>query len=148
MLRPYGFSHMITYTDSLANITADHLRGGFFAGWSRTLTPDTHLRTLQGADGVVLAIDDATGDVVGYVTMITDGVLAAFIPNIEVLAAYQGQGIGSELMRRMFDKLKAIPNIDLMCDRAVQPFYARFGMQPLDGMAVRKHDVEINQSGA
>ncbi|MFN8447167.1 MAG: GNAT family N-acetyltransferase [Anaerolineae bacterium] len=145
MLRPYGLPRMITYTDSLASITADHLRGGFFAGWSRTLTPETHLRTLHGADGIVLAIDDATGNVVGYVTMITDGVLSAFIPNIEVLAAYHGQGIGSELMRRMFDRLKAIPNIDLMCDPSVQPFYARFGMQPLGGMAIRKRDIDINE---
>ncbi|MCC6804698.1 MAG: GNAT family N-acetyltransferase [Anaerolineae bacterium] len=139
---------MIVYTNSLEGITADHLRGGFFAGWSRTVTPETHLRTLQGADGVVLAIDDATGSVVGYITMITDGVLSAFIPNIEVLAAYQGQGIGSELMRRMFDKLKAIPNIDLMCDPAVQPFYTRFGMQALGGMAIRKRDIDINKSDA
>ncbi len=143
---------MITYTDSLEGITAEHLRGepqgGFFAGWSRTLTPETHLRTLQGADGIVLAIDDATGSIVGYITMITDGVLSAFIPNIEVLVAYQGQGIGSELMRRMFDKLKAIPNIDLMCDSAVQPFYTRFGMQALGGMAIRKRDIDINKPDA
>ncbi len=136
---------MITYTDSLDGITADKLRGGFFAGWSRTLTPETHLRTLIGSSGVVLAIDSESGSVVGYVTMISDGVLSAFIPNIEVLKAYQGQGIGTELMRRMLEKLKAIPNIDLMCDPDVQPFYARLGMQPLGGMAIRKFDVDINE---
>ena len=149
MLRPYGHRLMITYTDSLTNITADHLRGeaqaGFFDGWSRPVTPEAHLRTLHGCDGVVLAIDDTTGSVVGYVTMISDGVLSAFIPNIEVLKPYQGQGIGTELMRRMFDKLKAIPNIDLMCDPDVQPFYARLGMQPLGGMAIRKQNIDINE---
>ncbi len=136
---------MITYTDSLEGITADKLRGEFFAGWSRALTPETHLRTLIGCDGVVLAIDSESGNVVGYVTMISDGVLSAFIPNIEVLKAYQGQGIGTELMRRMFEKLKTIPNIDLMCDPDVQPFYARLGMQPLGGMAIRKFDIDINE---
>ena len=135
---------MITSTDSLASITPDHLRGGFFAEWSRPLTPEIHLRTLHGSDAVVLALDDATGNVVGYVTMLTDGVLSAFIPNIEVLAAYQGQGIGSELMRRMLDKLSRIPNIDLMCDPKVQPFYARLGMRALGGMAIRKHDLQID----
>lgn len=136
---------MIIYTDSLDGITADKLRGEFFAGWSRKLTPETHLRTLIGCDGVVLAIDSESGSVVGYVTMISDGVLSAFIPNLEVLAAYQGQGIGTKLMRRMLDKLAAIPNVDLMCDPSVQPFYARLGMQPLGGMAIRKQDVEINE---
>lgn len=135
---------MITYTDSLDGITADHLRGGFFAEWSRPLTPEIHLRTLHGCDGVVLALDDATGHVVGYVTMLSDGVLSAFIPNLEVLAAYQGQGIGTELMRRMLEKLSRIPNIDLLCDPGVQPFYARLGMMPLHGMAIRKRDIQFD----
>ena len=46
----------------------------------------------DGCDGVVLARDDETGQVVGYVTMITDGVLAAFIPNLEVLKRIRGWG--------------------------------------------------------
>jgi ribosomal protein S18 acetylase RimI-like enzyme len=135
---------MITYTDSLDGITADHLRGGFFAEWSRPLTPELHLRTLHGCDGVVLALDDSTGSVVGYVTMLSDGVLSAFIPNLEVLAAYQGQGIGTELMRRMLEKLSRIPNIDLLCDPGVQAFYARLGMMPLSGMAIRKRDIQFD----
>lgn len=135
---------MITYTDSLTDITPDHLRGGFFAGWARPLTPEAHWRTLQGADGFVLAIDDSTGSVVGYITMLTDGVLSAFIPYLEVLEAYHRQGIGSELMRRMLDKLSAIPNIDLLCDAEMQPYYARFGMQPVPGMVIRKRHIPLD----
>ena len=135
---------MITYTDSLTAITPDHLRGGFFVGWSRPLTPERHLRMMQGSAEVILALDDVTGNVVGYITLLTDGYLSAFIPNLEVLAAYQGQGIGSELMRRMLEKLSHIPNIDLMCDPDVQPFYARFGMVPLSGMAIRKRDHQFS----
>lgn len=134
---------MISYTDSLEGITVDHLRGGFFAGWSRPLTPEIHLRTLRGATGIVLALDDVTGNVVGYITMISDGVLSAFIPNLEVLAAYQGQGIGTELMRRMLDRLSHIPNIDLICDPDVQPFYQRLGMIPYTSMLIRKHDLHF-----
>lgn len=139
-----GIERLITYTDSLDGITADQLRGGFFDGWSRSLTPETHLRTLHGCDGVVLALDDATGQVIGYITMLTDGVLSAFIPNIEVLPAYKGQGIGSELFRRMLEKLARIPNIDLMCDENVKPFYVRFGMRELGGMAFRRIEIDIN----
>lgn len=136
----------ITYTDSLDGISADQLRGGFFDGWSRTVKPETHLRTLHGSSAVVLAIDSDTGNVVGYITMLTDGVLSAFIPNIEVLPAYKAQGIGSELFRQMLDKLSKIPNIDLMCDENVKPFYARFGMVPLGGMASRKFDLNIDET--
>ena len=135
---------MMVYTDNLDGITADHLRGGFFAGWSSPLTPETHLRALRGADAVVLAVDDETDAVVGYITLLTDGVLSAFIPNIEVLSAYHGRGIGSELMRRMLEFVARIPNVDLLCDPDVQPFYARFGMQPCGGMVLRKRNLDIN----
>src|SRR5690242_12226838 len=136
---------MIRYTDSLDGITPDHLRGGFFAEWSKPLTPEIHLRTLRGCAAVVLAIDDSTGNVVGYVTLLTDWVLSAFIPNLEVLAAYQGQGIGTELMQRLFARLENIPNIDLLCDPGVVPFYARLGMIPCGGMVIRKAHVNFDK---
>ncbi|MBL8131597.1 MAG: GNAT family N-acetyltransferase [Anaerolineae bacterium] len=132
------------YTDSLDGITPDHLRGGFFEGWTRPLTPEQHLRTLKGCSGCLLAFDEAGGMVVGYITVLTDGVLSAFIPNIEVLPAFRGQGIGSELFRRMLDRLAAIPNLDLMCDDDVRPFYARFGMRPLGGMVFRRTDITLS----
>jgi ribosomal protein S18 acetylase RimI-like enzyme len=137
---------MIRYTDSLDWITPDHLRGGFFAEWTKPLTPEIHLRTLRGCDAVVLAVDEATGSVIGYVTMLTDWVLSAFIPNLEVLVGYQGQGIGSELMRRIFARLENIPNIDLLCDPGVVPFYQRLGMQPCGGMVIRKRNVNFERT--
>lgn len=133
----------VTYTDSLDNLSADHLRGGFFVGWPNPPSPETHLRVLQGSDHVVLAKDGE--QVIGYITAVTDGVLAAYIPHLEVLPAYKGQGIGSELVRRMLDKLRDLYMIDLICDTDVQPFYARLGMRPYTGMIYRNYD---RQSGA
>jgi ribosomal protein S18 acetylase RimI-like enzyme len=133
----------VIYTDSLDNLSADHLRGGFFAGWPNPPSPETHLRVLQGSDHVVLAKDSE--QVIGYITAVTDGVLAAYIPHLEVLPAYKGQGIGSELVRRMLDKLRDLYMIDLICDTDVQPFYARLGMRPYTGMIYRNYD---RQSGA
>ncbi len=132
----------IIYTDTLDNLTADHLRGGFFVGWPNPPTPETHLRLLRGSDHIVLARDG--GPVVGCITAISDGVLAAYIPHLEVLPAYKGQGIGSELVRRMLDKLRDLYMIDLICDTDVQPFYARLGMRPYTGMIYRNYD---RQSG-
>jgi ribosomal protein S18 acetylase RimI-like enzyme len=127
----------IRYADELTGIEAQHLRG-FFVGWPRLLSPDDHLRLLAGSDRVVLAIDTDTERVVGFVTALTDGVLTGFIPLLEVLPAYQGQGIGRALMSRMLDRLQALPNIDLMCDPDIVPFYERFGMRPWTGMVLRK----------
>lgn len=80
---------MITYRDALAGITADHL-GGFFVGWPNPPSAATHLRLLAGSDHVVLAVDEETGRVVGFVTAIDDGVLSAYLPHLEVLPAFQG----------------------------------------------------------
>lgn len=134
---------MITYTTSLTDLTADYLRGGFFAGWPNPPTPETHLKLLHGSDHVILARD---GDqVIGYITAISDGVLAAYIPHLEVLPAYRGQGIGSELVRRMLDNLRHLYMIDLMCDTDVQPFYERLGMRRYSGMIYRNYERQSGQ---
>ena len=128
---------MIDYTDSLAGIEPRHL-DGFFVGWPHPPSPETHLRLLTGSDHVVLALDMDTGRVIGFVTALTDGVLSSFVPLLEVLPAYQGRGIGQALMTRMLDRLGHLPNVDLLCDPEVIPFYERFGMIPGHGMLLRR----------
>jgi GNAT superfamily N-acetyltransferase len=135
---------MISYTDSIQDISAEHLYG-FFVGWPNPPAPATHLRILAGSTAVVLARDDATGRVVGFITAISDGVSCAYIPHLEVLPDYHGQGIGSELVRRMLARLRHLYMIDLICDADVQPFYERLGLQPYTGMVLRNYD---RQSGA
>jgi ribosomal protein S18 acetylase RimI-like enzyme len=127
-----------TYTTTLDGLTADHLRGGFFEGWPNPPTPETHLRLLQGSSHVVLAWDQE--QVIGFITAISDGVLSAYIPLLEVLPTYQGQGIGTELTRRMLEQLQSLYMIDLLCDARLQPFYARLGMQPVPGMVMRNYE--------
>jgi ribosomal protein S18 acetylase RimI-like enzyme len=128
---------MIEYTDSLAAIEPHHLHG-FFVGWWEPPSPEKHLRLLQGSDYVVLALEVETGQVVGFITALTDGVQSAFIPLLEVLPAYQRRGIGQSLMREMLLRLASIPNIDLMCDPEVVPFYESFGMTRATGMVIRR----------
>ena len=69
---------------------------------------------------------------------ISDGILYAFIPLLEVLPSHRGRGIGSELVTRLLDELNDFYAVDLMCDPELQPFYARFGMQPLPAMIIRR----------
>jgi ribosomal protein S18 acetylase RimI-like enzyme len=133
---------MVTYTDSSANISTNQLRG-FFVGWPNPPSRETHLRLMQGSYRVWLAIDD--GRVVGFINATSDGVLTAFIPLLEVLPAYQRQGIGAELVRRMLGSLSHLYSVDVICDEDVQPFYERLGMRPYTGMIYRNYD---NQSGS
>ena len=78
------------------------------------------------------------GRVLGFVTAISDGVLSAFIPLLEVLPERQGQGIGSELVRRILGELEDFYMVDLVCDPELEGFYRRFEMTLLAGMAVRR----------
>ncbi len=126
---------MVRYTTDLAGVEARDL-GGVFEGWSSPPDPKQHLAALRAAYRVVVALD---GDrVVGFVNAISDGVLSAFIPLLEVLPEYRGRGIGSELMRRMLAELEDIRAVDLCCDAELEGYYRRFGMEPELGMAIRR----------
>ncbi|MCF7798208.1 MAG: GNAT family N-acetyltransferase [Lentisphaeria bacterium] len=131
------------YQDTVENITSDQLQG-FFVGWPSPPLPETHLRLLRQSAFVVMARDRATHRVIGFITAIADGVLSAYIPLLEVLPDYQGQGIGRQLVHRMLEKLKPYYMVDLFCDADLQPFYEKLGLQRATGIVLRHYE---NQAG-
>ncbi len=135
---------VIEYRTSLEGVTPSKIEG-FFQGWPNPPSPVTHIKILDGSDLFILAVDSATDQVVGFITAITDKVISAFIPHLEVLPEYRGAGIGTELVRRMLKTLENFYSVDLMCDEDVQPFYERIGLRPYSGMVIRNYD---RQSGA
>ncbi len=130
---------MICYIDSATTLAPSQVES-FFAHWLHQPSPAALLQILKNSDQIVLAFDDDAQRVIGYITAISDGISCAYIPHLEVLEAWRGQGIGSELVRRMLDKLRHLYMIHLMCDPDVQPFYARLGFQPSTGMIIRNFD--------
>ena len=133
---------MVAYRDDLDGITADRLRGGFFEGWPRPPTPDEHLAHLLGCEAVVLAVDEATADVVGFVSAVGDGGMVAFVPLLEVLPGWRGHGIGTELMRRLLERLAGRYSIDLVCDEDLLPFYERLAGRPGRAVLWRRRTVD------
>lgn len=132
-----------TYTDAIQDVTPAELRG-FFVGWPEPPSPETHLRMLHSSYATIIALED--GRVIGFVTAISDGVLSAYVPLLEVLPEHQGRGIGAELVRRMRDRLAHLYMVDLVCDEDVAPFYERIGgFQRAVGFARRNYPM---QSGA
>lgn len=105
-------------------------------------TPETHLRILVGSSEVIVARDG--DEIVGFITAITDDVLCAYIPLLEVKASHRSQGIGKELIRLMLLKLNDYYMIDLTCDSALRPFYVSQGMSALTAMSIRNRS---HQSG-
>ena len=108
-------------------------------GWPRPPTRERRLDLLLGSDLVSLAFDGST--LVGFVTAVSDGVLAAYIPFLEVLPSHQGEGIGTALVRRILDRLDDLYMVDVVCDASLEAFYERFGFLTLDrGMGLRRRD--------
>lgn len=129
----------IRYTDSAAGLSAGDLQG-FWEGWPTRPSTERHLRALRGSEIAIVALDDDTGQVVGFVTVVGDGAIAAFIPLLEVVSEYRGRGIGSELVRRALERLRGRYAVDLVCDEALVPFYERLGFSRLTAMAVRDRE--------
>jgi ribosomal protein S18 acetylase RimI-like enzyme len=120
---------VIDYVTSLEGIAPQDLEG-FFVGWPRRPSPEQHLALLHGSSHVVLARDGQR--VVGFASAISDGVLSAYVPLLEVLPEHKGRGVGTELMRRLLDDLGDLYMVDVSCDESLVPFYERLGLQRLD----------------
>ncbi len=134
---------MIIYLYTLNNIKPQQLQG-FFEGWLAPPSPEKLFQILENSDDFVLAKDDLSGMIIGFATAITDGVLAAYIPFLEVLPAYRKQGIGKQLMLLLIEKLQNLYMIDLICDNELLPFYESIGLKPATGAIMRIYQ---NQSG-
>ena len=129
---------MIEYRDTADGISIGQLEG-FFVGWPNPPSPVTHLRILQSSFAVELAFDAEQQRVVGFVTAISDGLLSAYLPLLEVLPEYQNQRIGSELVRRILARLSHLYMVDVICDPEIEGFYASFNLQRRSGMVLRNY---------
>ena len=129
---------MIRYLNTADGIRPDQLEG-FFEGWPSPPTPETHVAIMSGSYRVVLALDEDSDAVVGFITAVSDGVLAAYIPLLEILPSYRRRGIGRELVARMQQELGELYMVDLVCDEAMESFYASLGMKPAHAMTVRRY---------
>lgn len=125
---------MISYSTDVSGLTEDDL-AGFFVGWPTPPSPAQHRAVLHGSYRVVIARSGT--EVAGFVNMISDGVLTAFIPWLEVRPEFQGQGVGTELMRRIVAEAAHLYSVDLTCDESLRPYYERLGMAELTGMGLR-----------
>ena len=97
-----------------------------------------HERCLASTIGGRRCVDDST--LLGFITAITDGHFAAYIPLLEVRPDWQHHGIGSELSRAMLARLRNCYMIDLVCDDNVVAFYERLGGTRLNAVSWRHFD--------
>ena len=80
-----------------------------------------------------------SGEVVGLAQAISDGVLTAFIPLLEMRPECRGQGLGLRLMEHLLAQLDHLYAVDLSCDDALFPFYEKLGFVRGGGMIRRNY---------
>lgn len=125
---------MVEYLTHREAVSPDMVEG-FFVGWPEPPSAETLIQVMDNSYRRIWAVED--GRVVGYVNAISDGVLNAFIPWLEVHPDQQGRGIGGELVRRMVASLEGMYAIDLMCEADLVPWYEDLGFQGASGAVMR-----------
>jgi ribosomal protein S18 acetylase RimI-like enzyme len=131
------------YTHELDEL---ELGSGFFEGWPNPPSEEMHRRILKESYLALVAVDTETNQVVGFVNAISDGVLSAYIPLLEVLPVYRNQGIGANLVRTLLDELQDLYMIDLCCDQELQSYYVQLGMIKSYGMIYRNYRAQSGKS--
>jgi ribosomal protein S18 acetylase RimI-like enzyme len=136
---------MITYRVYSSELGQSTISEGFFQGWPNPPSMEKHREILEMSYRSIVAIDETHNTIVGFINAISDGVLSAYIPLLEVVPKYQGQGIGRELIRMMLDELSDIYMVDLNCDEDLQPFYTKQGMIKSQGMMIRNYKYQAGR---
>jgi GNAT superfamily N-acetyltransferase len=131
------------YLTSKAAVSGLQMKG-FFAEWPNKPEKRILQKSIENADYVVLAVDPCKNQLIGYITAVSDGVLAANIPFLEVVEGFQGQGIGGQLLKKMLKQLSHLYMIDLVCDKELADFYEKAGFQAGHAMMRRNY---ANQRG-
>lgn len=129
------FLMSITYTD-VKQYTIDDLKELFQSvGWLSANYPERLKKALDNSEIVFSAWDDEK--LVGLVNAIDDSELTAYVHYLCVNPAYQGQGIGKELLQRIKEKYKDYLYIILIAENeALVKYYSQNGFEYVDGRYV------------
>ena len=125
---------MIHYIDDLSGLSSEHL-SGFFYGWSSHPDPEMHYSILLNSYKAWLAMD--CNRCIGFINALSDDIFYAYIPLLEVLPDYRGNGIGTELVRRMLASLEGMYAANIVCDPDAASFSEKLKFVRCVGMIWR-----------
>ncbi|SDJ82098.1 Acetyltransferase (GNAT) domain-containing protein [Catalinimonas alkaloidigena] len=96
-------------------------------GWSSAEKPEALMEALRHSHTVITAWD---GDkLVGLGNAISDGFLVVYYPHLLVDPAYQGRGIGRQIVQRMQEKYGHFHQQMLVADANAVAFYRKCGFE-------------------
>ena len=115
---------------------------GFWEYWPTHPNKETHKKIMLNSHKAIVAIEH--DEIIGFITIISDGIISAYIPLLEVIPGYRGQGIGRRLVELAMKEMENIYMLDLACDSNLVDFYQKFGMNKTNAMIKRNY---ASQSG-
>ncbi len=127
---------MIEYKVYKKELNLD-IADGFFENWPQFPDKKMHEKILSSSYKAVVAIDQ--NKIIGFVTIISDGVLSAYIPLLEVLPSYRKKGIGKKLIEHALNELKNFYMVDTSCDDDLVDFYKQFSMKRANALILRNY---------
>ena len=101
-------------------------------GWSAAERPDALMSALANSHSVISAW--ACDRLVGLMNAISDGSLVVYYPHLLVAPRARGQGIASELMRRIQHKYDGFHQQVLLSYEAAAPVYEKAGFARAPGV--------------
>ncbi len=93
--------------------------------WSSADKPDLLLKALANSHTVVTAWD--TEKLIGLGNAISDGYLVVYYPHLIVNPAYQGRGIGTEIVALIKKEYRGFHQQSLIADGKTVDFYKKCG---------------------
>lgn len=131
---------MIEYRIYNSKCSELSISDGFFEHWITHPSKDKHREILINSYKAIVAIDNNT--IIGFINIISDGILSAYIPLLEVIPSYRNMGIGKKLVRLALKELENIYMIDLSCDDNLVEFYKKLGMHKTNALFVRNYKAQ------
>jgi len=117
----------IKYRD-IKTFDEDDLKKLFLSvNWSSGHYPQKLVVAMKNSGSVFTAWDD--NKLVGLINSLDDGVMTAYVHYLLVNPAYQGKGIGKELVRRVSEKYKDYLRIVLVAYDKEIGFYEQCGFE-------------------
>ena len=125
---------MLTYSDT-KTFTAEEL-GGLFSsvGWESAKYPDRLARAMKGFATVFSAREE--GRLAGLLAAMDDGEMTAYIHYLLVLPAFQGRGIGRQLLRMALGRYRGYTRVVLHAEGKASTFYSALGFFHLDAVCM------------
>jgi len=107
--------------------------------------PDVHRKAFENSHTSVFVYDGA--QLVGFGRAISDSAYQAAVYDMAVIPEYQGQGIGTTIMKHILNRVPHC-NVILYAAPGKEPFYEKLGLRRMKtGMALFKKADEMQKRG-